>query len=287
LRKAGTLSIAYAGSKGVHLIRSRDLNQPSPAPGYIQFRRPYPAYGSILYVEGAANSGYHSLQMSFDRPLSGSIALYTVYTLSKSVDDTSAFLGSKTDTNFPQNSHNIRAEKAASSFDVRQRMAISYVYELPRENKWTRDMEFRGITTLQSGQPFTPILRFDNSNTGNTGQGSGYDRPNLLRNPQLSVRGPDRWFDTSAFAIPEPYTFGNAGRNIVRGPGFVSFDVSLTRQVPLSERTRLILEAQVFNLFNRTNFDMPELYVDDPGTFGRILSAKAPRQIQLAARLSF
>jgi hypothetical protein len=166
-------------------------------------------------------------------------------------------------------------------------MAISYVYELPGENKWTKNMELRGITTLQSGQPFTPILRFDNSNTGNTGQGSGFDRPNLLENPRLSDRGPDRWFDTGAFAVPQPYTFGNAGRNILRGPAYASFDVSLTRQIPLSDGARLTIEAQVFNLFNRANFDIPELYVDDPGTFGRITSAKAPRQMQLAARISF
>ena len=287
LGRAGNLSMAYAGSRGVHLIRSRDLNQPAPAAGYLQARRPLPAYGSILSVESAAKSSYHSLQISFNRPMSRDFSIWTVYTFSKSIDDTSAFLGSKTDANFPQNSNNIGAEKSVSSFDVRHRAAIAYVYELPRENKWTRNTELRGITTLQSGQPFTPILRFDNSNTGNTGQGSGFDRPNLLKNPRLSTRGPDRWFDASAFAIPAPYTFGNAGRNILRGPGFASFDVSLTRHIPISDRARFTIEAQVFNLFNRANFDVPELYVDDPGTFGRILSAKAQRQIQLAARIGF
>jgi hypothetical protein len=283
----GTLSVAYAGSRGVHLIRSRDRNQPAPAEGSLQPRRPLPAFGSILLVESGSNSSYHSLQMSFRRPAAAGISIWAAYTLSKSIDDTSAFLGSKTDTNFPQNSRNIRAERGLSSFDVRHRLALSYVYELPRGNRWTRDMEFRGITTLQSGQPFTPILRFDNSNTGNTGQGSGYDRPNLLRNPRLSIRTPERWFDVEAFAIPEPYTFGNSGRNILRGPGFATFDVSLMRQMSLSEQLRLTLETQVFNVFNRTNFDIPELYVDDPGTFGRILSAKAPRQMQFAVRLSF
>jgi hypothetical protein len=109
----------------------------------------------------------------------------------------------------------------------------------------------------------------------------------LLHNPLLSNPTPNEWFDTSAFAIAPPDTFGNAGRNILRGPSFTSFDLSLFRSFYLTERFRLSLEAQAFNLFNNVNFDLPQNFADNPTTFGKVFSSKAPRQIQLALRFSF
>ena len=92
---------------------------------------------------------------------------------------------------------------------------------------------------------------------------------------------------TSAFAIAPAYTFGDAGRNILSGPGFGSVDVSLYRLFNLNERFKLSAEVQAFNVFNRANFDLPQNYADNPATFGRIFSANAPRQLQLSARLAF
>jgi hypothetical protein len=283
----GSLSLAYAGSKGTHLVRSRDFNQPRPAPGEVQPRRPLGAYGNMLLVESGSNSSYHSLQSVFSRPLRERASVWAVYTLGKSTDDTSAFLGVKADRNFPQDSQDFRAERAASSFDARHRLAVAYIYELPRGNRWVRNTDVRGIATAQSGQPFTPVLRFDNSNTGNTGGTFGWDRPDLLRDPKLPQPSPEGWFDTGAFRVPAKFSFGSAGRNVVRAPGYFSFDASLGRHFPLGERARLTLEAQAFNLINRANFNLPELYADEPATFGRVFSAKAPRQLQFALRLSF
>ena len=283
----GVLSLAYAGSKGTHLERSRDINQPAPAPGTIQTRRQNPAYANMMLIESGGNSSYNSLQASFNRSMTKTLSIWSVYTFSKSIDDTSAFLATKADRNFPQNSRDYRAERGLSSFDVAHRWSVASIYTLPGRNVWTRDTELRGIFTVQSGQPFTPVLRFDNSNTGNTGGNFGSDRPNLLRNPKLDDAGPERWFDTSAFAAPAPFTFGNAGRNIVRGPGLVLVDLSLARTFPIGERIKFSLELQAFNLINRTNFDLPELYVDEPSTFGKIYAAKPARQIQFAGRLTF
>ncbi len=283
----GTLSVAYAGSKGTHLIHARDLNQPSPGPGDLQDRRPYPSFANILFIESGADSSFHSLQGSFSRPISHGLSVLAVYSFSKSIDDASGFQATKSDPNFPQNSRSFAAERALSSFDVPHRLALAYMIQLPRNSRWTRDTELRGITTVQSGQPFTPILRFDNSNTGNGGGNTGYDRPNLLRKPALANCTADQWFDTGAFAIADQYHFGNAGRNVLRGPGFASFDLSLARRFTFSDRAALQFEAQAFNLFNRANLELPELYADEPGTFGRIFAAKAPRQLQFALRVSF
>ena len=86
---------------------------------------------------------------------------------------------------------------------------------------------------------------------------------------------------------PPKYTFGNAGRNSVRGPGFASFDLAVSKRLQVRGRTAVTIGLQTFNLFNRASFDLPEHFVDEPSIFGRIFSAKAPRQLQLMARLGF
>jgi outer membrane receptor protein involved in Fe transport len=284
---AGVVSIAYAGSRGAHLIRSRDLNQPRPGPGDIPSRAPYSGFSNIFISETGGNSNYHSLQASVTRPLGGGLSLLAAYTFSKSIDDTSAFLRTGSDPNFPQDSQNYRAERALSSFDTRHRAAIAYMYRLPGRSWWNRNTETRGIITAQTGQPFTPILRFDNSNTGNTGGNFGSDRPNVVGSPGLSNPSANLWFDTAAFAVPAQYTFGSAGRNIVTGPGFTSIDLSLYRQFRVGEHQTIALEGQLFNTLNHTNLDLPERFADEPGTFGRIFSAKPPRQLQVALRFQF
>jgi hypothetical protein len=287
LGRVGTISVAYSGSKGTRLIRSRDLNQPPPAAGELAGRRALPRFGNILYAESGANSEYGALEATFRRAMNRNTALLGIYTFSKSLDDTSAFLPTFSDRNFPQDSRNFRAEHGLSSFDMKHRGMLAFVQRIPGEAAWSRDFEAAGIVTAQSGQPFTPVLRFDNSNTGNTGGNFGSDRPNLLRNPVVGKPSPERWFDSAAFAVPARYTFGNAGRNIVRGPGVFTVDLSLSRRFSLAERAFVRLQAQVFNVLNLANFDLPEHYADEPLSFGRILSAKSPRQIQFALRLEF
>ena len=299
LQSWGTISVGYAGSKGTKLVRAFDLNQPLPAPGDLQSRRVYSSYGNIFDIESGANSSFHSLQALYNRRMGSHYSLWLAYTYSKSIDDASAFLGIQPDPNFPQNSHDLNAERAASSFDMRHRFVAAYVVQLPQGNLWTRNTQFRGITTLQSGQPFTPVITFDNSNTGNTGGFAGSDRPNIVGNPRtgscpnpnggaaIPVGNPDCWFNVSAFQVAPPFHFGDAGRNILRGPGFASFDLSLFRSFHLAERLTFACEAEAFNLFNRVNFDLPQNFADAPNTFGKIFSAKAPRQIQIALRLSF
>lgn len=281
LGQSTVATLGYAGSQGVHLIRSRDINQAQPGSTDLTSRRPAPAYGGIIFVESAGNSKYQSLQASLDRRFSQRLSLLAAYTWSKSIDDTSAFLSTKADKNFPQNSYDFRSERAPSSYDLTQRVSASLVVQLPAK------LEFRAITALQGGMPFTPILRFDNSNTGNTGGNFGSDRPNVAGDPHLDNRNPDRWFKTSALVIPPRYTFGNAGRNILRGPAYVTLDAALARRFHLTERLSMTIEAQAFNLTNRTNFDLPERYVDDPLNFGKIFSAKPPRLAQFALRFNF
>lgn len=285
-----TLTLSYVGSSGSHLIRERDINQgvlsPTGTQDDLQSRRPYPQYSSVFYEESEGSSNFNGLEASFNGQVTHWLSLLSSYTWSHSIDDSSAFLGDTADPNFPQNSRNLHAERGPSSFDVRQRFVAAYVLSLPGSNRWTRNTEFQGIAAAETGQPFTPIISFDNSNTGNTNQQSGADRPNLVGNPHLSHPTPEEWFNTAAFAIPAPNHFGNAGRNSLRGPAYNSFDISLLRRFSLPERGTLTLEAQSFNLFNRPNFSLPAAFVDQP-SFGIISSAGDPRQLQFAVRLSF
>ncbi|MBI3210133.1 MAG: TonB-dependent receptor [Candidatus Solibacter usitatus] len=276
-----TFSGGYAGSAGVHLIRSRDINQARPAAGDLAPRRPVPIYGGIVFIESAANSNYHAFQASLDRRFSRRFSVLAGYTWAKSIDDTSAFLSTKPDKNFPQDSFQYRPERGTSSYDLTQRFTLSSVIALP----WK--IELRSILSAQGGQPFTPLLRFERSNTGNTGGNFGSDRPDVLGDPKMGGGSPERWFNTAAFGLPSRFTFGNAGRNIVRGPGFAAWDAALSRSFRLTERLRATVEAQAFNLTGRTNFDLPERYADEAASFGRIFSAKPARQAQFSLRLGF
>jgi Carboxypeptidase regulatory-like domain/TonB dependent receptor len=284
----GVFTAAYAAAKGTHLPRSLDINQPqSPGSGDIATRSPYPAYSNILMTESGGNSEYQSLQASFNRRLARGVSVLAAYTFSKSIDDTSAFLPTAPDQNFPQNSHNFRLERGLSSYDIPHRATLAFFYQIPGASRWTRGFGVSGIFTAQSGQPFTPMLSSDNSNTGNSGGNFGVDRPNVVHSPSLANPSPQEWFDVTAFAVPRQYTWGNAGRNILRGPGLFTTDLAVRRSFSLGESLRLVSEVQGFDLMNRANFNLPNAFADQPATFGRIFSAKAPRQIQMSLRLQF
>ena len=298
------LELAYVGSKGTKLLTARDINQPQPSalpPGLPFVPRPDPRFDDINLLESRANSNYHSLQARFQQRLSKGLASLVSYTWSKSIDDASNFFSSAGDSNFPQNSYNLRAERGRSNFDVRHRLSVSYSYELPfgkgrqylADDGWLSSIlsgwQSFGILTFQSGRPFTVALLpdIDNSGTGRSILGFGAnDRPNLVGNPDLDHRSPEQWFSTSAFAFAPPGQFGNAGRNILDGPGHQNVNVSLLKDTHLSEALNLQLRAEFFNLFNHPNFNLPDNFLGSP-TLGRITSARDPRHVQFGVKLLF
>jgi hypothetical protein len=304
LANESVLEVAYVGSKGTKLLTARDINQPQPSalpPGLPFVPRPDPRFDDINLLESRANSNYHSLQARFQQRLSRGLASLVSYTWSKSIDDASNFFSSAGDSNFPQNSYNLRAERGRSNFDVRHRLSVSYSYELPfgkgrqylADEGWLSSIlsgwQSFGILTFQSGRPFTVALLpdIDNSGTGRSILGFGAnDRPNLVGNPDLDRRSPEQWFSTNAFAFAPPGQFGNAGRNILDGPGYQNVNVSLLKDTQLSEALNLQLRAEFFNLFNHPNFNLPDNFLGSP-TFGRITSARDPRHVQFGVKLLF
>ncbi len=276
----------YIGSKGSKLLRRRNLNQPAPGPGDIDTRRPVSGYANIALFESGASSTYHSGVFTLERRLQAGTGFRAAYTWAKSIDDVSAFLGSAGDQSFPQNSHDFRAERGLSNFDRRHRLVATLQYSAPNRHWLTKGWRVFGIATFASGTPATPALLDDHSNTGNTGGIFGADRPQLLGNPQPANPTPDRFFDPSAFTLPPPLSFGNAGRNILKGPATASLDMALVRSIRLTDDATAEFRIEVFNLANSENFDLPERTYGLP-TFGRIFTAGQARQMQVSLRLTF
>jgi hypothetical protein len=283
------LEVSYAGAKGTKLLGGRDLNQPAPSSQQYNLR-PVPQFDDITVLESRANSSYNSLQFRLQQNLRRGLSLLAGYTWSKSIDDASGFFTSSGDANFPQDSRNAAAERALSNFDARQRFTLSYSYELPLgQGRLRAGWQTMGIWSFQSGRPFTVALLsdLDNSNTGRSTLGFGAnDRPNVTRAAALANPSPGRWFDTSAFALPPFGTFGNAGRNILTGPGIQNGNVSLLKSTVLAERFTLQFRAEAFNVLNHTTFDLPDIFFGSP-TFGMIQSAQSARRLQMGLKLIF
>jgi hypothetical protein len=195
----------------------------------------------------------------------------------------------------PQNAFNFAAERGNSAFDIRQRLVVSTIYDLPFgkgkallansrigsavAGGWT----LTGIFAAQTGLYFTPVESVDGSNTGTT------QHPNRVGNGNLpaSQRTIGHWFDTSAFRTPAPYTFGNSGRDIIEGPGFHNLDLGLSRNIRLIESASLEVRAEAFNILNTPQFALPNATLGQPTT-GVISTVLNPqRQIQFAGRLRF
>jgi hypothetical protein len=138
--------------------------------------------------------------------------------------------------------------------------------------------------TLQDGTPLNPLYYFtDFANTGTP------NRPNVVAGQSISLSQPkvEEWFNTAAFSDPAPYTFGNAGRDIIPGPGNNIFNLAAQKKFYLRERFTIGFRAEFFNAFNHPNFGIPLPYVDFAPLFGRILSTGDPRRAQFALRLEF
>lgn len=310
-------SLAYVGNEGTHLPRFVEGNPAVYIPGQsseqnVNQRRLYSGctlaqpnncnYGSSGLISTIANSSYNALEVEVQRHFAHGVEAQFSYTYSKSLDDSSSFNiggsgsgGIAGENDLAQNPFNLKAEYGRSLFDARHRFAMNYVWQLPAApvlrpllGGWTAS----GIITLQSGMPFTVYDPNDVSLTGSAPEISGYssNRPDLVGNPNSGPHTVAQWFNVSAFQALNPVTqagqFGSEGRNVVTGPGYTDCDFSLLRTVELAEARSVQFRAEVFNLFNHANFDLPNNEIGTPN-FGAITEARSPRLIQLALRFEF
>jgi hypothetical protein len=298
LPSAMGFTAGYVGSKGTHLDHQYNANLPQPSALFVQANRPYNAFGNITVDSASASSTYNALQLSLEKRFSKGLSFLAGYTWSKAIDDGSAW------NSTVLNVFNFHAERGLSTFDTRQRFVASYTYDLPFGRGRTFGSNWSGVTNqILGGWQTNGILTFQSGNpldiqvglTTLTGTNTA-TRPDVIGNPNDFNHDPARWFNTADFTRNFLGRFGNAGRNVVIGPGTADFDFALLKRFPLwSENRYLQFRSEFFNLANHPNFDNPtnnNLTVVSP-TFGRITSAGASdprlssRQIQFALRLVF
>ena len=284
-----TLSAAYIGSRTVHADSGTVLNVPLPGPGAIAARRPIPQLSQIGDIRWNGWATYHALTLAAKRRFAQGLTFDANWTWSHSIDDASDPGTTLNETNLPQNVYDLASEKASSSFDHRQRVVVSFIYQLSvaRNSKgWAgallRQWQAGGNFMAQTGPPFTVNISSDQANIGS----GPAQRPNISGSANDGPKTAQEWFNTSVFALPALYTFGNAPRNTVIGPPLQEFDFSLRKEIPLAEAVKLQLRAEVYNILNQTNFNIPNRTAFT-ANFGSIPSAQDSRQFQLALKLAF
>lgn len=294
LNPGWTLSVAYIGSRTVHADSSTVLNVPVPGPGAIAARRPIPQMSQVSDIRWNGWAAYHAATLSAKRRFAKGLAFDANWTWSHSIDDASDPGATLNETNLPQNVYNLGLEKASSSFDHRQRAVVSFVYQIPLPAAATGPLAKRSVRavlgqwqaggnfTAQSGAPFTVNIAGDQANIG----AGPAQRPNVMGDPNSGPKRPDQWFNTTIFSLPALYTFGNAPRNAVIGPGLREFDFSLQKEITVRELARLQFRAETYNLTNTPNFNIPNRTAFT-ANFGRISSAQDSRQLQFALKLAF
>lgn len=297
------LDVAYVGALNRHLPLTVNLNPipmfsrflPQNAGLTDNFLRPYQGYANVTATQFVGTSSYNSLQASVRRRLSGGLQFGASYTFSKALG-TASTDGDGVSSYFSPRFWNY----GPLSFNRTQTMSVNYLYELPhvgaklgwRGATWVLDnWQLSGITTFQTGSPFLPGFTTTNGEdlTGST-DGA---RIEVIGNPYDNIPS-GHYFNPAAFALPAKMTFGNAGPNILYGPGTNNWDLSMTKRFAFGEGRLLSLRGEAFNVWNHTQFSgvystasfMPGGVQIDPN-FGLPSAARAPRNIQISARFTF
>ena len=286
------LELFYMGSYTIGADNSTIRNVPLPGAGSISARRLVPQLAGIHAIRFDGTSIYHAVTVKTVRRIRDGLAFDVAYTLSRSEDDASSPGATAFEANVPQDVRNIfPGEVALSSFDHRHQFVGSATYELPfaagaggLREALLGNWRMNGIVTAQSGAPFTVNVTDDIANIG----AGPAQRPNLTGDPNLPLgeRTPERWFDTDAFSLQDPLTYGNAPRNVVFAPGYFNVDFALAKNWRLDSGSRLEFRWEIFNLLNRANFDLPNRFFGSPN-FGRIFSALNAREMQFGLRWAF
>src|SRR5215472_1841623 len=315
---ATSLGVSYIGSHGYHGLLSVDANLPipticpaSPCPAgypagaYYNPPNATPANNAVWntthwFSEGI--SSYHGLEVDFHRRVAHGLHFRGVYTFSKALDDGDS-MNTSVATNSPAyvaNPFQPKSDYGPASFDLRHAAVFNATYDLPfgrhdgSGSQWVNKLfegwQLSGIETVQSGLPFTPQLSYNPSNDGDTRNpvrpswNPNFTGPVILGSPNL-------YFNPDAFTQPPAGTYGNAGRNILTGPGLVATDLSLAKKLAFSERLNLQFRAEFFNIFNHTNFNTPNPVVFTAATGGASPTAgvitstsTTSRQIQLGLK---
>jgi hypothetical protein len=319
-----TVEVGYLGAGGFHLQRSHLINNAQPGPGLIQPRRRYVATGpnpnpirfvpntvfpstvtlapnfngvlpasTVNLLENTSQSWYDAGYVNVRRRYARGLSFLANYTFAKSLENAPDFRSPMFEAATPQNNDDLNAEKGPGC-DIRNRVSFSAVYNPPSWNKTNLSRaltsDWRGSLVFQaeSGFPFTISVFGDTANAG-TVVGENPIRANKTGAAVFagSTHNATTWFNPAAFKAPPAYTYGNAGRNSVYGPGMETMDLGVVRSFSVREKTRLEMRAEFFNALNRTNLGTPDRFVNT-STFSSITESTTPgREVQVSARIEF
>jgi hypothetical protein len=287
------VKVLYAGNLVDRLPWSQDVNQVIPGPVYqfdprlnagsisVNALRPYQGYSGITGTFTNGYSNYNSLQVGFVRRYANNLSLQVAYTYGKSLGTGTDYSGS------PQNIYNLKSEYGLLGTDRTQMLNVGYVYDFPflqHSNsfaaKFLGGWGLSGLILAESGFPATAALA-----TATAGLAT---RPNTTGQPLFpsGTHTREAWFNTAAFTAPQAGTYGNAGVRTIRGPGLVTWDLSVTKRTAITERFQTEFRLGAFNVLNHTNF-LNVSTAFGSGTFGQVTSALDPRVLELAMRVWF
>ena len=306
--KNTTVEVNYLGNKGTHLLTRNNIAQAfAPDPNNITpvtDRKPYKNFtGVYIDSEWRGRSNYNAGTVKLEHR-SSSLTYQAAYTWSKSLDDKSAAAGIGASgggfQGFADN-HRPELDYGLSDFDVKSRFVSNFVYQLPvgHGRRYLSDSprivdaviggwQLGGIVTIQKGFPFS-VGAPDGGCLLDMPFCAGLNRANLIsgQNPNSGPRNASQWFNTAAFEQPALATYGTTPRNLLRGPGFNNWDLSLAKNFAITERMHFQFRLDAFNAFNHVHLSNPDSFITDAG-FGTINSAASPgRILQLGAKFQF
>ena len=301
------LETGYSGSRGLHLLRQTDGNYSPPGPGNLNAKRFFksleiPGTGITTSPLGGfynhrfnGNSNYHAFTTKIERRFASGFTLLSSYTFSKNLGDTcgSAASGNASGCGY-QDPRNLTPEKAIDNQDVPHRFVMSGLYDLPfgRGRHWGANANslvnailggwtLGSIATASSGLPYSITVAGNPANTGNL---QIVNRPDIIGDPRGGTRTLQQDFNVAAFQRNQPFTLGNAGRNILRQRSLYNWDFSALKNWSLYERIRLQFRFEAFQFTNTPRFGTPGIVLGNPG-FGTITSSGTPRNLQGGLKL--
>jgi hypothetical protein len=293
------LDVSYVGSRTLDMIDIVNANQAAPGPGPLGPRRPLnnvnPAIGDLPFRTNYGAAKYHSLQVNLSKRYSQGLTGTVAYTWSHNMANV---LGPNAN-DYPQDDGCYKCEWGSVPEDRRHMLVVNHVYELPfgTGRRFVNtgllsyvlgDWDISGLWTMYSGLHFTPSMSTSVSGSIGAPLVQPVERPNVNGTGNLPVdqRHITHWFNTGAFSIPLAYTFGNAGWGILEGPGLFTADLGIHRAFPIRERMKLTLRWEMFNAFNRANFNNPNAVIGSPAA-GTISATYPSRSMQVALKLTF
>lgn len=294
-----TMQVGYIGNNAHKILSRTYINLIDPATG----RRPWSKFGRIDSKEDAGNGSFNAFQVSLKRRMSGGLMWQTEYMWGHALNDGMIGAGEST---APQNANDRRAGKSHSNYDIRHTMTTNVVWELPFGpgrrflhrggigGRIVGGWELGAIHSTRTGR--TVNFSVSRSSRDLPDGNSSNQRPDIVPGVPIHPEKQtiDNWFNIAAFAVPRPGTWGNAARNLGRGPGVNTLDLSLQKTANITEMHRIAFRAEFFNVFNRPHLGTPASNISSPGSFGRITSPMnrsigigTARQIQFMLRYMF